>query len=95
MPGLSGPQAQVLALQRTAGNAAVTRWLSARSPAAAVARLIEGNPGDLPQQTDPTTGAVTKAGTVHAAPTLADAANRNGPTRATVGGQTSRGPPSG
>ena len=30
MPGLSGPQAQVLALQRTAGNAAVTRWLSGR-----------------------------------------------------------------
>jgi hypothetical protein len=75
-PIAATPVSQVLALQRGAGNAAVSRMLGAGRPM--VSRLLSGSPGDL---TD-TSGAAT---TTHAAPTLADAANHTG-TVAPAGG---------
>lgn len=72
------PVSQVLAMQRSAGNAAVSRMLGSSRPT--VSRLLSGSPGDL-------TNAAGAATTTHAAPTIADAANHTG-TVAAAGGQS-------
>jgi hypothetical protein len=84
-PEAAGPTAGVLGLQRSVGNAAVAHLL-ARGGQATLARLITGNPTDIPVATNPA-GAVTDTGTTHAAPGIADAVNHM-PSAAPVAGRS-------
>jgi hypothetical protein len=69
--GLGAAAATALALQTTAGNAAVARLLG-RAPERNISRLLTGNPADL---TDPTTGSST---TTNATPGIQDALTTGG-----------------
>jgi hypothetical protein len=77
--GALGPQA-LIRLQQSAGNAAVARALASGSRT--LSRLT-GNPQDIAPSG---TGANAEPGTVHAAPTIADAENHTAP--AAAGGQS-------
>src|SRR5262249_49512305 len=68
-----GPDRQLLSLQQLIGNAQTARLIGERSQSRTLSRLITGNPADLPASGD-------DSGTVHAAPTIADASGHKPPT---------------